>query len=367
MQQCAEEEIHDNQEQQLFHTGHLLAAEQPFQLLHMESKLFVTVELAGAAAPGPHDVLSVRLTEGDAGSVLKLLRTPSASPPPHTTVPCRTNRSAAEPASVLRCRINRAVGAVMSASAWNGRRTSSGAAGACCWMPRVANSSVRCTILQYALLFDAAGGPGPPASGVPRAGPGTRPVRARPAGPFSCAPPAGGWFACRALGAAPRTTGMPGVRRRGVARRCLHGSCTARLLFGACTALLKVALGRRSGKGAGLGLELNTPRLAGEMALLMLGDDGGLGAGGQVGDRDLAVLVATGAGAGTVCSLVGEEEAAGRWLVLARPGRGGTGAGGQGGPCEWTVALQSQARARARRAGRVRVRHECGCGHAAWP
>ncbi len=93
MQQCAEEEIHDNQEQQLFHTGHLLAAEQPFQLLHIESKLFVTVESAGAVAPGPHDVLSVRLTEGDAGSVLKLLRTPSTSPSPHATVPCRTNRT----------------------------------------------------------------------------------------------------------------------------------------------------------------------------------------------------------------------------------------------------------------------------------
>ena len=90
MQQCAEEEIHDNQEQQLFHTGHLLAAEQPFQLLHIESKLFVTVEWAGAAAPGPHDVLSVRLTEGDAGSVVRLLSTPSASPTPHATVPPRT-------------------------------------------------------------------------------------------------------------------------------------------------------------------------------------------------------------------------------------------------------------------------------------
>ncbi len=95
MQQCAEEEIHDNQEQQLFHTGHLLAAEQPFQLLHMESKLFVTVEWAGAAAPGPHDVLSVRLTEGDAGSVVRLLSTPSASPTPHATVPPRNPAPAA--------------------------------------------------------------------------------------------------------------------------------------------------------------------------------------------------------------------------------------------------------------------------------
>jgi hypothetical protein len=64
-----------------------------------------------------------------------------------------------------------------------------------------------------------------------------------------------------------------------------------------------------------------------------------------VGDRDVAVLATMAAGPGTLCSLVAEEEAAGRWLVLARPDPGGP--GGEAGPCEWTIALQSQARARA--------------------
>ena len=67
-QQCAEEEINDNHEQQLFFTGHTLAPDQPFQLLHLESKLFVTAEPVGDGT----DALCMRLTEGEStGSTFK--------------------------------------------------------------------------------------------------------------------------------------------------------------------------------------------------------------------------------------------------------------------------------------------------------
>ncbi len=60
------------------------------------------------------------------------------------------------------------------------------------------------------------------------------------------------------------------------------------------------------------------------------------------------MAVLAGAGGGGACWLLAEEEAAGRWVMVARSGPGVAGPGGEGlsGPGEWTVGLQSQVGAR---------------------
>ena len=78
VQRAAEEEIKQNEERQLFHIGRPLRVGQPFQLLHIQSRLFVTIEAPElpvspqrtASAPATTQALRVRLTEGHSGSHL---------------------------------------------------------------------------------------------------------------------------------------------------------------------------------------------------------------------------------------------------------------------------------------------------------
>ena len=78
VQRAAEEEIKQNEERQLFHVGRPLRVGQPFQLLHIQSRLFVTIEAPErpaspqrtASAPATTQALRVRLTEGHSGSHL---------------------------------------------------------------------------------------------------------------------------------------------------------------------------------------------------------------------------------------------------------------------------------------------------------
>jgi len=85
VQRAAEEEIKHNEERQIFHVGRPLRVGQPFQLLHIQSRLFLTIEApellaspqhaahspqGSASAPAAPQALRVRLTEGHAGSHL---------------------------------------------------------------------------------------------------------------------------------------------------------------------------------------------------------------------------------------------------------------------------------------------------------